>query len=136
MEKHVTGEEAILDEIFSEGKKWDGKYTISWCHQCDTAVIVCPSCGFSSCSGGGCERCKDDFGFRDAKRHVSDYLTEDELKIYKKCLRLQKFIKLSLELGHKEIPWCEFGKQGQFSQIDREIFVDFIPTDCEYERVD
>lgn len=38
---------------------FEGRWT--WCKLCACAKIRCPDCGNISCSGGGCEMCKDEF---------------------------------------------------------------------------
>jgi hypothetical protein len=32
-----------------------------WCDTCNCACIECKECGNISCSGGGCEKCDEDF---------------------------------------------------------------------------
>jgi hypothetical protein len=32
-----------------------------YCDRCETVCVKCDSCGNSSCNGGGCEICDDDF---------------------------------------------------------------------------
>jgi len=32
-----------------------------WCGTCDCAAISCPHCDNSSCNGGGCDKCHQDF---------------------------------------------------------------------------
>ena len=46
------------------GKTFQGKivlYEITWCLMCKTELIVCKLCKASSCSGGGCDECYDDY---------------------------------------------------------------------------
>lgn len=35
-------------------------YRVFWCEQCETPVIVCPSCNSSSCSSDSCDQCAAD----------------------------------------------------------------------------
>ena len=87
-------EDQTLRKIFG-GAKWKDKYDIDWCNHCNVAIIECPECHNSSCNGGGCSVCgedKDHNLFYNTKNSVLDYLSEEESKVYMKCLQLQKFI--------------------------------------------
>lgn len=93
--KHPEPTEANrLEEILGgDDNLWRGRYRVLWCHQCDTAVIVCPDCQNSSCSGGGCEKCRaDSEAFALLKRRPRDFLTASELSAYKKGLEIQQVI--------------------------------------------
>lgn len=118
-------EEQLLDDIFDS--KWvalsGNKYKISFCELCDTFSISHSKCHGSTCNAGGCDECKEDFDeFNEYKTHIWEYLTEDEIKIYDKCLRIKKFIKESILLGQKQIDFKELNKLGKFSENDREVF--------------
>lgn len=39
--------------------KFKGRW--HWCGHCDVPVITCHHCENSSCNGGGCDKCKEDF---------------------------------------------------------------------------
>jgi hypothetical protein len=39
--------------------KFEGRWF--YCTLCEEVAISCPHCGFSSCSGCGCDKCQDDF---------------------------------------------------------------------------
>jgi methionyl-tRNA synthetase len=118
-------ESELLDDIFY-GKKWRGKYKVSWCDLCDTAIITCPKCKNGSCNGGGCEECindKDSIEFNEVKTRVEDYLTEEEIKIYQKCLELKKYILETVRDGDKEIDWNKLDKNGKLSDWNRKMFI-------------
>lgn len=122
-------EEFIMDTVL-ETNTWKGKtqnYAVSWCHQCDTVILICPACGNSSCSGGGCSKCCEDSpAWSKVKTQIIDYLNPDEVKIYKKGIRLQRFIKESIRSGDNQINWHKMSKDGKFSQLDKEIFASFL----------
>lgn len=40
-----------------EGKDFEESY----CSSCEVDSLLCPSCGLGSCSGGGCDYCKNAF---------------------------------------------------------------------------
>ena len=46
-------------------RTWKSKkgnlYHLTYCTLCETDCIVCPHCDNSSCNGGGCDKCIDDF---------------------------------------------------------------------------
>ena len=48
--------------------KFEGRW--GYCELCDTPAIDCKECGFSSCSGCGCEHCREDF--REAHRMIDN----------------------------------------------------------------
>jgi len=67
---------------------WKDKYQISWCYHCETAVIQCPACHNTSCNAGGCQECHSTFqDFHQAKVTVTNYLTDEESRIYDKALQ-------------------------------------------------
>ena len=107
-------------------KKWKDKYIVDWCDLCRTATIRCSDCKNSSCNGGGCPNCLDDFVEfnHQCKTSVENYLTEEEVKIYHKCLQLKKFIIKTLRNGDKEINWLELDKRGELSKYDRQFFIE------------
>lgn len=115
------------EELFDMwGEKWKDLFPVSWCHQCDTAVITCPECKNSSCNGGGCAFCVEYSKEWDSvKSRVSEYLTLEHYQIYLKGLRIQKFIKEAIRMGDKEINWNKLSVQGQLSKNDREMFKEF-----------
>lgn len=41
--------------------KSDNVYELDFCEFCEVDAIRCPVCGLWSCSGGGCDKCYDDF---------------------------------------------------------------------------
>ena len=103
---------------------WKEKYWLSWCDLCNTASIKCPVCEFgSSCNGGSCKECHDDFTeFHKCRTTVYEYLTEAEVKVYQKCLRVQDFIMIALERGNQTIDWRKLREEGELSKRDEEIF--------------
>lgn len=120
------GEKELLNTLFEEGK-WKDKYIVSWCNLCETAVITCPVCKLSSCSGGWCEECaKDAEEWSKTKHLLEHYLPLEEVVIYKKCQRLKKFIIESLQKSEKEIDWKKTVNDGRLSSHDEFIFKDLI----------
>lgn len=109
--------------MLGEGKKWKNKYKVTWCDLCNCAIIICPECKNSSCNCSSCDKCYDDFGeFYKCKVNVSNYVTEEEFKVYSKCLSIKRHILESLREGEKEINWKNLKKLGKLSRNDEEIF--------------
>lgn len=98
------------------------KYTIGWCDLCNTATITCPECKYGSCSGGGCEKCTEDFkNFSNRKTRISDYLNDEEKLIYNKILSIKKFI--INHIGYRdEIDFKHLKKEGQMSRYEEDLF--------------
>lgn len=104
-------------------KYWREKYELDWCHQCDTASIKCPACGNSSCSGGGFQKCYDDFvDFGKVYSHPFNEMSVEEWKIYDKGLRIQRYILKSIEFGDLRIEWKKMNELGEMSKHDEEVF--------------
>lgn len=102
--------------------KWKN-YELDWCEICDTAIIVCPECGATSCNATCCESCMDDMiEFNKHKTVVSDYLTEEEIVAYWKCRRLKKLIMKSLEKDEMRINWNKLLEEGELSDYDCKLF--------------
>ena len=121
----VMSERETLDEIFGETPMWKSKYKVKWCELCETAIVVCPTCGNTSCNSGGCDSCNDDFDeFNKSKSCIEDYLNEDEMKAYYKARYLKDFILKSLGKGELEIDFKRMEKDGELSQLTREMFSD------------
>jgi hypothetical protein len=125
---YVDREEEIMNDIFG-CPMWHNKYKISWCDQCDVATIQCPRCKNSSCSGGGCEECKNDplahEFFEKAKTHIEAYLTEDEKVVYEKARWIKKYIKTSLARNENEIDWNKI-KDTEMCERSCELLKDFL----------
>ena len=51
----------LLDDIFGKPEPDEFKARWFWCGQCQTPAIKCDDCKNTSCNGGGCEQCRDDF---------------------------------------------------------------------------
>ncbi len=119
-------EEELLNDIFG-GAKWKDKYFVDWCELCDVAIITCPECKNSSCNGGGCEKCNEDFNdFNKNKTQVEDYLTEPDITVYQKSLSIKKFILKSLSEGEAQIPFKKYEKDGKFSRNDEVVLSSFL----------
>ena len=100
-------------------------YSLTWCHHCECAIIVCNECKNGSCNGGSCKECHEDFlEFRKLPYIVELYLTPEEIKIYQKGLRIQSFIIDTLESGGTFIDWKKMKEEGNMSQNDEELFAD------------
>lgn len=118
----MCSEEKIMRQIFN-GAKWKDKYFVDWCDLCNVAIISCEACGGTTCNCHACEKCSKDFDeFFKLKRHVEDYLTEEEKLIYQKCLRIKKHMIGSLSKGESEINWQKMYEQGKFSRWEEELF--------------
>ena len=115
-----------MDELNLMSPKYKERYEISWCELCHVAIITCPKCKNSSCNGGGCKECLDDFD-EFSKKHirVAYYLSAEEKKIYEKCLRLKHFI---LEtIGENDcINFKELEKKGKLSKYDEKMFEKYL----------
>jgi len=100
-------------------EKWRGKYTVTWCHDCEVAIIICPHCYNSSCNGCGCEICVNDPDakeFMECKTQVQCYLNETDKLIYEKALRIKRHILETLAKGEKQIDWKKCQEDGQLSE--------------------
>ncbi len=120
-------EENLLNDIF--GNKWKAKsgkeYVITWCDLCDCVSFWCreKDCHGSTCNGGGCNICGPDQNeFDEYKRHIRNYISKEELKIYEKCLRIRKFMLETITKGEKQIDFKKLKKDGCLSRIDEEYF--------------
>jgi hypothetical protein len=104
-------------------KMWKDKYELSWCDLCDVAVITCPECKNSSCNSGSCDKCKEDMKeFSSYKCKVQNYLSEDEIKVYEKSLRIKRHILNTIPLGIKEIDWKKLQSDGELSEWEESLF--------------
>ena len=117
------GEDEWLDCNTTNERLWKGKYKIWFCTLCDCWSITCPDCDHGSCSGGGCDKCKEDSReFSHAKTSVTDYLTLEEQVIYEKSLFLKKYIGESLYRGFSEINWKVLQEEGELCGFAENIF--------------
>lgn len=116
------------DSLYSFfNRKWRNKYPIGWCHHCNRAIIECPACHNTSCNGGGCNECHDDFSeFFPIFTCAEHYLDDNETKAYQKGLRLRRIIQDSLALEHPSINWRQMKRDGLLSQNDEEMFKEFL----------
>lgn len=113
-------EKEILDDLCGR-PKWKNKYKVSYCEACQTFIINCEICHNSSCNGGGCINCIDSFEeFGRNKTRISDYLTEEENKVFHKAMRIKDHMDDSLPKGESEINWKQRQKDGQLSQHEEE----------------
>ncbi len=72
--------------------KWRD-YELSWCNQCDSVVITCPHCHNTSCNGGGCIECNNDFNdFNKLNISIFDFLNEEEVQTYNKIKKLKNHL--------------------------------------------
>lgn len=121
--KNIMKESELLDEVFGETKMWKNKYKISWCDLCNCVTIECPVCHHGSCSGGGCKDCMKDYEeWKKVKHDVESYLTDEEIKIYKKCLRLKSHILDSISKDETEINFKKLKKGGELSEWEEGLF--------------
>ena len=93
-------EKDVLEDIFDDGRRWKNKYKVKWCDLCDCAILICPECKNSTCNGGGCKECHEEFSTfnKKVKSNVHSYLTDDENRVYEKCKTIQEFILESVYL--------------------------------------
>jgi hypothetical protein len=119
-------EEDILNDLFCDNKKWKNKYKVRWCDLCTTAILVCPACKNTTCNCGGCKECHDDFDEfnKNTKHRIESYLTDDEVKVYRKTIQIRKHILETLRENLNEIDWTELERNGKLSQIEMEMFID------------
>lgn len=111
-------EEETLNSIF--GEKDDFKY----CDLCESFYKTCRYCQSSTCSGGNCKDCIDIE--IETKLSVTDYLDEEELKIFWKISRLKRLMRESLNRGEKSIDWTKLLEEGRLSERDKEMFSEFL----------
>jgi hypothetical protein len=128
-------EKKLSNDIFND-VLWKNTYQISWCELCNSAVITCPHCKLSSCSGGGCDKCSDDFHeFNMGWTAVWEYLTHSEEIIYEKIFRLKHFILESLKLGDKKINFEKLISLGKLSSHDKILFSKDIEDEKKYKSI-
>lgn len=115
-----------MTKLFGGNTIWKDRYEIDWCDHCNTATINCPDCKNSSCNGGGCEKCHDDFNFfiKNVKARVEYYLTDDEKIVYSKTVELKKLILESLNKGETEISFVNLHRDGHMSVNTEKLFKD------------
>ena len=120
-------EETTMNELCNG--KWKAKsgreYVINWCYLCDCAGFSCleKDCHGSTCNCGGCDICgPDQDEFREYKTSIYNYLTDEEMKVYEKCLRIKKHILETIPEGMKEIDFKFLDKEGKLSQNERVMF--------------
>ncbi len=113
-----------LDEMFgADDEKWKQKYRVSWCGLCDTLVIKCPHCKNTSCNCGSCDHCKDDFReFLQLKKHVSNYMTEEDYKIYERGKRLEQLLIMSFKHNFNELELKKLNEMEKLSYNDQIMF--------------
>lgn len=118
-------EEALLNDIFGI-PRYKGKYVVSWCDHCNQAIITCGKCHNTTCNGGGCKECVDDFDeFSCLNTRAENYLHPTEWDVIKKYRALKKFMIPSLGLGEKGINWSRLDVDGKLSENDIEMFSRF-----------
>jgi len=118
----------MTNDIFGEPLEWKG-HKFNWCDLCDCYSISCPNanvepkCFGTSCNGGGCDVCSPIFEeFHRIKNHPTQYLTEDEIKVYHKINYLKGFISDMLVAGQTEIDFKMLEANGEFSRHSRSFF--------------
>lgn len=84
-------EEELLNDIFGEPRTYKQKYKLYWCDTCKCTSIVCPECNNGSCTGGGCNKCTDEFidFCKNKSQSVFSVLSSEEYTVYNKILILQ-----------------------------------------------
>jgi len=116
----------MSNDILEDNRCWKGKFKVEWCELCDTAIIVCPeeNCTATSCNCTSCEKCHEEMlSFsKVVKVGVYDYLTDEEIEIYRKARRLKEFILYSIHDGDKEIDWLKLQEDGRLCQNDLTVF--------------
>lgn len=59
-------------------------YEINFCGLCEIPIITCPHCKYGSCTGGGCEKCDQDykefFEYEKDNQQVLDEFFKENLK--------------------------------------------------------
>ena len=114
-----------LDAVFNCDKKWKDEYQIFWCELCDTFSIKCKdkTCSGSSCNAGGCDNCGEAFDdFHKAKTSITEYLNDEEKKVYEKIWWIKKYMKESLHESEYEINWKRMKQQGNLCGYSEKIF--------------
>lgn len=58
------------------------QYIVTWCWQC-TGFIISHSCEGTTCNGGGCKECFDDFEeFNETAPGLRSIVSEDEVRVF------------------------------------------------------
>lgn len=117
--------EDLLNDIFD--LKWQAssgnRYLVRWCDLCNVFIITHPECHGSTCNSGCCDACRADFEeFNCYKCSVLDYINDEELRIWEKCLNIKKLIGETIVDGDKEINFKKLQKEGKLSRWQKKIF--------------
>lgn len=117
-------EKETLDSIFDINPLYKNKYKLIWCDLCSVYSLICPDCDNSTCNGGGCEKCKDDFTYfiKTVKRRINQYLTAEEEEIYNKISHIKNFMRQSILNGEEQINFKELKENGNMSEYVAELF--------------
>ncbi len=108
-------EKQRLDLIFGENK-------VTYCDHCRVFITICEVCEIASCTGGGCEVCKDEKFLKGKRIRIENYLSAAERKVYDKIQALERVMFSSLNDGESEIDWQKQYSLGRLSQRDEEAF--------------
>jgi hypothetical protein len=75
-------------------------------------------------NGGACESCSSDFDefIQTIHYRTENYLSDNEIKIYRKVRKLQELIVRSIKNGEKKINWEVLDKSGELSKNEEELF--------------
>ena len=120
-------EEKALRKVFNQDILWKNKHEIDWCNLCNVFIISCPECKGTTCNCHSCEKCSENFDdFNKAKTRIHDYLTEEEIEVYEKCMQLKKLIEESLARGEYELDFKKLNEMGNLSQNNEKQFERFL----------
>jgi methionyl-tRNA synthetase len=103
-EANVFAKSQNLKKNIKKSLEEEFKREVDWCDLCSVFYITCSECGNSSCNGGGCNQCGNDFDkFNESKHGVEDYLDEEECLIFYRLLTLKHRMSESLRKGESEL---------------------------------
>ena len=111
----------LIDRLYKD------KYKISYCNFCNKIIITCPICKNSSCNGGGCESCNEDFDYflHDPKFNYISYLSENEFDIYRKVIRLQSLMMKSIS-NYDKVDFEQLKNEEYITKKDEVLVSDYI----------
>lgn len=80
-EKVPVGQPSSQTRDIKAEMAFDGKW--KFCPLCKEAVILCEKCGNTTCNGGGCDECEDDFQkwFKMSSEERAKFLEESDRKL-------------------------------------------------------
>lgn len=108
-----------------ESPETNRNYKLKYCDLCNAYIIICEDCNNSSCNGGSCELCFNDFYYFSNKFQWSlwhNILSEEEYKVFEKIDRYKDFILASIKINRDKLDLKEIRDNGLMSEYAEDLF--------------